>query len=283
MENVFLPETVEYQPDVKNKNKGLIIIEPCYPGYGTTWSNAIRRVLLTSLQGSAVSAVKIKGVKYEFSTIKHIKEDVLEIILNLKLLRLKIYNDLDEQIKLTINASGEKKVTGADIDKSADVKIVNPDLLIATLTDKKAKLEMDIWVEKGYGWVPSEEKSKDGLEIGLIIIDSIFSPIVKVAVNIENVRVGKRTDYDKIILDIETDGTVSPLEAFVVASNLLTEQFSFFVSSTEKIIKSKDKKTKKKSVGKETIKKKVKIKKKPAAKKTVVKKTVTKKKTTKKK
>ena len=138
MENIFLPTKVEYHPDTQNKNKGQVIIEPCYPGFGTTWSNVLRRVLLTSLEGAAPTAVKIKGVRYEFSAIDHIQEDVLGIILNLKTLRLRIHKSvLDGPIRLTLKASGERKVKAGDIDKSADVDIVNPELLIATLTDKK--------------------------------------------------------------------------------------------------------------------------------------------------
>jgi len=260
MEN-FLPTKVEFQLDPKNENKGQIFIEPCWPGYGITWSNALRRVLLASLSGTAVTAVKIKGVKYEFSTLEGVKEDILEIILNLKSLRLKILTEKDELIKLSLKASGEKKVKAGDIEKSSDVKIVNPDLLIATLTDKKVKLEMDIWVTKGYGWVPSEEKSRAGLEIGTIVTDSIFSPVLNVSVNIENMRVGKRTDFDKIILGIETDGSISPIQAFLKASQLLKEQFDSLLRLGEKpdkkLIKKAVKKTRKKAI-KKPIKKAVK-------------------------
>jgi len=250
----FLPTKVESQLDPKNKNKGQIFIEPCWPGYGITWSNTIRRVLLASLPGAAVTAVKIKGVKYEFSTLEGVKEDILEIILNLKSLRLKILTEKDEFIKLSLKASGEKKVKAGDIEKSSDVEIVNPDLLIATLTSKKVNLEMDIWVTKGYGWVSSEEKSRSGLEIGTIVIDSIFSPILNVSVNVENIRVGKRTDFDKIIMGIETDGSISPVQAFLRANKLLKEQFESLLSLGEKIDKKPAKKTVKKVV-KKTVKK----------------------------
>ena len=283
MEN-FLPTKVEFQLDPKNENKGQIFIEPCWPGYGITWSNALRRVLLTSLSGTAVTAVKIKGVKYEFSTLEGVKEDILEIILNLKSLRLKILTEKDEIIKLSLKASGEKKVKAGDIEESSDVKIVNPDLLIATLTDKKIKLEMDIWVTKGYGWVPSEEKSRAGLEIGTIVTDSIFSPVLNASVNIENMRVGKRTDFDKIILGIETDGSISPIQAFLKASQLLKEQFDSLLRLGEepdkKLIKKAVKKTSKtaikkpvKKTSKKVIKKPVKKTVKKAIKKSVKKKT----------
>ncbi len=261
----FLPTKVEYQPDDKNKNKGQIIIEPCWPGYGTTWGNTLRRVLLTSLPGAAVTAVKIKGVKYEFFAISGVLEDILEIILNLKALHLKILTEKEEPIKLSIKANGERKVTAADIEKSAEVEIINPELLIATLTDKKANLEMDIWVAKGYGWIPSEEKSRSGLEVGTIITDSIFSPVLNVSVNVENMRVGKRTDFDRIILGIETDGTVSPLEAFLSASKLLKDQFNNLINLVEKI-EFKEEKSKRKTV-KKAAKKSVKTAKKTATKK----------------
>lgn len=261
MEQITLPTKFDYQPDPENRNKGQIIIEPCYPGYGITWGNALRRVLLSSLPGAAVTAVKIKGVRHEFSTIPHIKEDVLQIVLNLKLLRLKIFKD--EPVKLKLSVKGEKKVTAADIEKSADVEIVNPDLHIATLTDKKAELEAEIIVCKGYGYVPSEEKDRTGLDLGTIVVDSIFSPIIKVGYRVDNVRVGKRTDFDKLTLNIETDGTITPWEAFIQAANLLTDQFKFLtgmmkdkVKSLEKITTSEKPIEKKKAKKKKTVKKK---------------------------
>lgn len=258
MEQITLPTKLDYQQDLENKNKGQIIIEPCYPGYGITWGNALRRVLLSSLPGAAVTAVKIKGARHEFSTIPHVKEDVLQIILNLKLLRLKIFKD--EPIKLKLFAKGEKKVTAADIEKSADVEIVNPNLHIATLTDKKADLEAEITVCKGYGYVPSEEKDRTGLDLGTIVVDSIFSPIVKVGYRVDNVRVGKRTDFDKLTLDIETDGTITPWDAFIQAASLLADQFKFLTGMMKDKAKSLEKVEKKiipKAVKKkETVKKK---------------------------
>jgi len=246
--DLFFPTKVEYQADEKNANKGQIIIEPCWPGYGLTWGNALRRVLLTSLPGSAVTAVKIKGVKYEFTTVEGIKEDILEIILNLKSLYLKILNQGDEPIRLKLKASGEKKVFAKDIEKNPDVEIADPNLLIATLTDKKANLEMDIWAEKGYGWVPSEEKSREDLEIDTIVIDSIFTPVLNVSVNVENMRVGKKTDFDRIVLEMETNGTILPLEAFLQATNLLKEQFSAIINFLKETEEQKSKSKTKKSV-----------------------------------
>ncbi|MCD6442236.1 DNA-directed RNA polymerase subunit alpha, partial [bacterium] len=227
----------------------------CYPGYGITWGNALRRVLLTSLSGAAVVSVKIKGIKHEFSSIPYVYQDVLDIILNLKSLRLKIFSENDDPIKLRLKAVGKKKVYASDIEKSANVEITNPDLLIADLTDKKAKLEMEIWVAKGYGWVPSEAKTREDLDIGTIVVDSIFTPILQVSINIENVRVGGRTDYDRLILGIETDGTISPLGAGLKAMQLLNEQFSYLSELTATIISSQQISKKKKKSS--TIKPKV--------------------------
>jgi DNA-directed RNA polymerase subunit alpha len=285
MKNIFLPQEVKFQEDPENKNKGFIFVEPCYPGYGLTWGNALRRVLLTSLGGAAVVSVKIKGVKYEFSTIPHVYQDVLGIILNLKELRLKILKESEEPVKLKLKAKGEKKVYAADIEKSADVEIINSDLLIAELTDKKAELDMDIWVDQGYGWVPSEEKKREGLDVGTIVVDSVFTPVLQVSVKVENMRVGGRTDYDRLILGIETDGTLTPLEAGLKAMRLLGEQFVSLSALTESVLSSSAGSKKKSKVKKEAVKeeekgiKKKKIatnKTKPKAKSKAKKKTVSK-------
>ncbi|HKL17244.1 MAG TPA: DNA-directed RNA polymerase subunit alpha [Patescibacteria group bacterium] len=283
-DNIFLPKTVTYKS--KEGNKGRVVVEPCYPGYGITWGNALRRVLLTSLPGGAVTAVKIRGARYEFSSIDGVKEDVLEIILNLKKLRIKIYGEHKDPIKLELNAKGKKKVKAGDIEKSSDVEIANPDLVLANITDSKAKLEMEIFVEEGYGWQSSDDKHKRDLGIGVILTDSAYSPIKKVGIDVEDVRVGERTDYDRLTLDITTDGTLTPKQAFFRASDLLTQQFSFLnnflqsdqnkketteektkkpVKKTKKPVKKTKKKTTKKKSTKKT-KKKAKTKKKPAKK-----------------
>lgn len=254
MENLPLPNKVEYQEDKKNKNKGEIIIEPCYPGYGTTWGNALRRVLLSSLSGGAVTAVKIKGVKHEFSTIPFVKEDVLEIVLNLKQLRIKIFTD--EEIRLSLAAKGEKNVYAKDIEKDSRVEIANPDLLIATLTDKKAKLEMEIFVKRGIGYVPVEERKNEEREVGKILIDSIFTPIRQVGLKIENVRVEEKTNFDRLIIPIETDGTIRPIEAFIQASHLLEEQFSYLAGKIKSLVEPEKKEEKKEKKGKKEKKEK---------------------------
>lgn len=260
MEIIPFPQKIEYKPDEKDKNKGEIIIEPCFPGYGTTWGNALRRVLLSSLPGGAVTAVKIKGVKHEFSTIPFVKEDVLEIILNLKQLRMKIFTD--EEIRLSLKVEGERKVYAKDIEKNSLVEIVNPNLLIATLTDKKAKFEAEIFVKKGVGYVPVEERKHEEREIGKILIDSIFTPIRNVGLKIENVRVGEKTNFDRLTLPIETDGTITPLEAFIQAAELLKDQFSYIAKEAKSLLvgletgsETKEKKTKSKTKKKKKGKK----------------------------
>lgn len=255
MEQIVLPNKVEYQPDPENKNKGQFIIEPCYPGYGITWGNALRRVLLSSLPGAAVDSIKISGGRHEFSTLPHIKEDILQIVLNFKQLRLKLFKD--EPVKLKLSIKGEKKVTAADIDKSADVEIANPNLHLATLTDKKAELDVEINVSKGFGYVPSEEKDRTGLEIGTIVMDSIFSPITKVATQIEKMRVGQRTDYDRLSLIIETDGTIAPYQAFMEAADLLNSQFGFLANQSRAVAEQLSVEEEKAVIKKPKIKKKI--------------------------
>jgi len=249
MENLFLPKTVEYQVDKENKNKGTITITPCYPGYGTTLATSLRRVLLSSLEGAALDAVKIKGVKHEFSTISGVKEDVLEIVLNLKAVRLKFLSEVKEPLELELKAEGEGTVKAGDISKRPEIEIVNPELVIANLTDKKANLQMKLWATKGYGWISTEEKIRENREEGTIIIDSIFGPVLRVSPNIENVRVGKRNDYEKLSLTIEVDGTLSPLEAFIKAARLLNGEFVFLKNEGAKLIE-KEKPVKKKAIKK---------------------------------
>lgn len=252
METISLPQKIEIKPQGGNKTR--IIIEPCYPGYGTTLGNALRRVLLSSLAGAAVTSVKIEGIAHEFSTLPGVKEDVVSIILNLKKLRFKTQGE--GPFTLTLDESGEKTVTAADFKKNPQVEIVNKDQVIATLTDKKAKLKMEIEVKKGLGYVPVEWREREKREIGVIAIDSLFSPIQKVGFDVENVRVGKRTDYDRVILDIETDGTLSGKEAFYQAVQILIDQFKALLPSKEEKEEKKEEKEEKKEEGKEEKKKK---------------------------
>ncbi len=222
MEDILLPSKIEIAESGR-ENESVLVMEPFFHGYGHTVGNALRRVLLSSLQGAAVTAVKIKGASHEFQAIPNVKEDVLEIILNLKQLRLKVFSD--EPVKLTLHAKGEKKVTGKDILANSDVEVANPSLHIATLTDKSAELEMEITVAKGRGYVATEERGKERGELGTIAIDALYSPIRSVGYKVEDVRVGQITNYDKLTLTIETDGTVDADEAIRQSAKILIEHF----------------------------------------------------------
>jgi len=232
MENIPLPKKIEVTAG-DSPNEGILTVEPCFSGYGTTIGNALRRVLLASLPGAAVTAVKIRGAQHEYSTIKNVKEDVLEILLNFKLLRLKIFTD--EKVRLKLNVKGEKKVTAKDIAPDSNVEISNPELHLATLTDKSAELEIEIIVEKGRGYVPTEERTKTSdEEIGLMSIDSLFSPIKNVGLKVENVRVGQLTNFDKLTLNIETDGTITVEDAVAESSKILLDHIGLFLELEEK-------------------------------------------------
>lgn len=223
---ILPPQKVEYRED--SQYRGSIEITGCYPGYGSTLGNALRRVLLSSLEGAAAVSVKISGIQHEFSTIEHVREDVVAILLNMKRVRFQMYND--EPIKVSIKAKGEKVITAGDIKVTSDLKIVNPEQVIATLTDKKAVFEMEIEVRKGLGYVPVEHQERPDKEIGVIAIDAIFTPVKRVNFTVDNVRVGKRTDYERVRLDIETDGVVTPKEAFDRSVEILVEQFQSLIS-----------------------------------------------------
>ena len=226
MEVISLPNKIELKPG-SEKNEGILVVEPLHRGYGITLGNALRRVLLSSLSGAAVTAVKIKGVQHEFSTVPHVKEDVLEILLNLKMLRLKLWSD--EPVKLTLKVKGEREVTAEDIDKNAEVEIANPEMVIAHLTDKNAVLEMEIVVERGLGYVTTEEKKRENAEIGSIAVDAVFGPVKNVSFKVEDTRVGQDINYDKLILNIETDGTITPAEAVRDSAKHLIDHFGLFL------------------------------------------------------
>ncbi|HPL93118.1 MAG TPA: DNA-directed RNA polymerase subunit alpha [bacterium] len=220
MEMFLFPSKVEYM-ETDNPNVGKVILEPCYFGYGTTIGNSLRRVLLSSLPGAAVSAVKIDGVDHEFSGKDGVKEDVLEILLNLKRLRLKTFGD--EPVRLTLEAKGKKIVTAKDIAKNSAVEIINKDLVIATLTDSKAELKMELIVDNGRGYVPKDQKKLENLEANAMVIDSIYSPVLNVGYKVDDVRVGQTTDYDKLIMTVETDGTITPKAAVEQATQILID------------------------------------------------------------
>jgi DNA-directed RNA polymerase subunit alpha len=223
MEKIALPKNISFEKG-EQPNQGVVTVEPCYPGYGITLGNSLRRVLISSLPGAAVVGVKIKGADHEFMTLPHVKEDILEILLNLKLLRLKSHSE--ETIVLTLDAHGEKQVTAADIEKNSQVEIANPELVIADITDMSGSLQMEIYVAQGRGYETIESREKVKRELGYIEIDSAFSPVMTVSVNIENVRVGKMTNWEKLVMGITTDGTISVEDAFNESVKVLIEQFS---------------------------------------------------------
>ena len=227
MENISLPSKVEIQLG-ESKNKATVSIQPCHPGYGTTLGNALRRVLLSSLPGAAVIAFKIKGVNHEFSAIPNVKEDIVEVSLNLKQLRLKVHSE--EPVRLELKVKGEKEVKAKDIKTTSDVEVVNPELTIATLTNKDAELEMELLVSQGRGYVPTEAREKEELEVGMIALDSIFTPIINAGFQIENVRVGQMTNYENLVLDLETDGTITHQEALNQATKVLIDHFNFIIN-----------------------------------------------------
>lgn len=222
MENIPLPNKISFEDLGENQYK--VVLEPLYPGYGATLGNSLRRVLLSSLPGAAVTAVKIKGVDHEFSTVPHVKEDVIEIILNLKQLRMKMHSDAP--IRLELKVKGEKTVTAADFKKNSEIEIINSDLHLATLDNKSAELDMEIIVAKGRGYVPVEQRENEKHEIGMIAVDAIYTPVKMVNFEVHNVRVGQITNFDQLILTIETDGTLTGKEAMDLSANVLIDHFN---------------------------------------------------------
>lgn len=215
------------------KNKSIFEIEALYPGYGATIGNSMRRILLSSLEGAAITQVKIKNVSHEFSTIPGVMEDVVTIILNLKQLRFKLFGEGSQ--RATLKIKGEKTVKGSDFDLPSQLELANPNCEIATLTSKSAELEMEILVEKGIGYLSRDARKKgEELGVGVIPVDAIFTPIKRVGFRMENMRVGERTDFDRLFLEIETDGIVSPEDAFSQAAEILVQHFSLLKETFEK-------------------------------------------------
>ncbi len=225
MENFLLPAKVEFQPGA-TAHSGSVTIMPCYHGYGTTLGNALRRVLLSSLPGSAVEYFKIKGVQHEFSTIEGVKEDVMEIMLNLKQLSVAVFSD--EPVTLHLTKKGPGVVTAADIESNSSIDIINKNLVIANLTGTKT-LEMDIIVGKGRGYKPVEEKNKQNYDLGTIVMDSVYTPVKDVGYKVEYTRVGDITNYEKLSIAIETNGTISPEEALRQSTEILMNHFTIIL------------------------------------------------------
>lgn len=221
----------------KEGNRAIIEISELYPGYGATIGNAFRRVLYSSLPGAAITSIKITGVAHEFSTMNGVIEDGIELGLNLKQIKLILHGD--EPQMMTLKVKGVKNVKAKDIKTPSQVEIVNKDAHIATLTSSKSSLEMELNVERGLGYVQADKDEKEKKEIGVIRLDSIFTPVIKVNFEVEDVRVGDRTDYNRLVIDILTDGSISPEQAFVDSAKLLFNYFNIF--SELKIIKTRKK------------------------------------------
>lgn len=249
MQTITIPQKPRYAP-IDDKT-GKFEIEGCFPGYGTTLGNAIRRVLLSSLSGTAITSVKIKGVKHEFSTIPNVMEDVIQIILNLKQVRFKLFKE--GPAKVSLKVKGEKKVTAGMIECSSDIEIVNKDAYIAGITNSKGEIEMEMEINKGIGYVPVEQQEREKKEVGVIAVDAIYTPIKRVNYLIENMRVGKRTDFEKITLEVSTDGSITPQEAFQKAVEILVSQFSELLK-IEKVDKKSEKVNKKENKVAEEVK-----------------------------
>ena len=230
----FNKPNIEITDISDDKKYGRFVVEPLERGYGTTLGNSLRRIMLSSLPGSAISQVKIDGVLHEFSSIPGVKEDVTEIIMNLKSLAIKNTSESDEPKTAYIEFEGEGVVTAADIQVDQDIEIMNPETVIATLNGgADSKLYMELTITKGRGYVSADKNKTEDTPIGVIAIDSIYTPVERVNLSIENTRVGQITDYDKLTLDVYTNGTLEPDEAVSLAAKVLSEHLSLFIDLSE--------------------------------------------------
>lgn len=218
--DINLPEIKEVKSE---NNQSTFEVEPLYPGYGMTLGNSMRRVLLSSLAGAAVTGVKIEGVSHEFSAVNGVREDVIEIILNLKQIRFSASQE--EKVTVSLKKTGKGEVKAGDIKLVSGVEIANPELVIAHLDNSKSKLEMDLLIDQGRGYVAVESRSSEQMPVGMIAIDAIYTPIKRVRYNVENTRVGQMTNLDKLVLEVETDGTITPADAVSQAAEILVGHF----------------------------------------------------------
>jgi DNA-directed RNA polymerase subunit alpha len=230
----FNKPNIEITEISEDKKYGRFVVEPLERGYGTTLGNSLRRIMLSSLPGAAVSQVKIEGVLHEFSSIPGVKEDVTEIIMNIKSLAIKNSSETNEPKTAYIEFEGEGVVRASDIQADQDIEILNPDLVIATLSGgKESKLYMELTITKGRGYVSAEKNKSEDLPIGVIAIDSIYTPVERVNMSVANTRVGQVTDFDKLTLDVYTNGTLAPDEAVSLAAKVLSEHLSLFIDLSE--------------------------------------------------
>ena len=230
----FEKPNIEIAEISEDKKYGKFVVEPMERGYGTTLGNSLRRIMLSSLPGSAVSQVKIDGVLHEFSSISGVKEDVTEIIMNVKSLAIKNNSDTNEPKTAYIEFEGEGVITAADIQTDADIEILNPEQVIATLSGgADSKFYMELTITNGRGYVSADKNKSDDLPIGVIAVDSIYTPVERVSMAVENTRVGQMTDYDKLTLEIYTNGTLDPDEAVSLAAKVLSEHLNLFIDLSE--------------------------------------------------
>jgi len=229
----FEKPKIEIAEISEDKKYGRFVVEPLERGYGTTLGNSLRRIMLSSLPGVAVSQVKIDGVVHEFSSINGVKEDVTEIIMNIKSLAIKNTSETNEPKTAYIEFEGDGVVTAGDIQVDPDIEILNPDLVIATLSGSDSKLYMELTITKGRGYVSSDKNKNPDLPIGVIPVDSIYTPVERVNLTVENTRVGQITDYDKLTLDVFTNGTLEPDEAVSLAAKVLSEHLNSFIDLSE--------------------------------------------------
>ena len=229
----FERPNIEVAEISEDKKYGRFVVEPLERGYGITLGNSLRRIMLSSLPGAAVSQVKIEGVLHEFSSIPGVKEDVTEIIMNIKSLAIKNNSETNEAKTAYIEFDGEGVVHASDIQTDQDIEILNPDLAIATLSGKDTKLYMELTITKGRGYVSADKNKHEDLPIGVIAIDSIYTPVERVNVTVDNTRVGQITDFDKLTLDVFTNGTLVPDEAVSLAAKVLSEHLSLFIDLSE--------------------------------------------------
>ncbi len=216
----------------EKENYGIIEVEALYPGYGVTIANTLRRVLLSSIAGGAVTALKIEGVPHEFTSVPGILENTIELILNFKKIRCRVFSD--EPIIGKLKIKGIKEIKAGDIQTPTEVEIINKDIYLFSTTDKNKEIEIEVMFEKGFGYVPAEAMKKTKLPIGSILLDAWFSPIKKVSYKVTNMRIGERADFNKIVLEIETDGTIKPSEAFFKAASILKEHYAILSGEKER-------------------------------------------------
>jgi DNA-directed RNA polymerase subunit alpha len=225
------------RPGDDPSRRATVVLEPLERGFGITLGNALRRILLSSLQGAAVTSVQIEGVLHEFSSIPGVREDVTDIVLNLKMLSLRMHGDGPKRI--TLKSKGKGELTARQIVTGHDIEVLNPDLVICTLDDG-AKISMEMTVENGKGYIPAERNRKEDSPIGLIPVDALYSPVKKVAYRIEHTREGQQLDLDKLVMDVETNGTVTPEDAVGLAARIIQDQLSVFVNFEEPTSETRD-------------------------------------------